>query len=429
MKREMNFKSLGRLGLLAAPLFLAACGSQNYTAIATTSSTQAPGTFSIAPKVDIIVVEDDTGSMFEPYTSISTQLDSFVSSLDAQNWDYHFGIVPLTTSRAFTQAIASKQDVNWGSLWTAPYPGATMSETQTESLPSYLFTTLMPYSGLNFPIFSGYIQNSQINNSLNGYEPGFSNVTSTFQQYIAGSGFHRKDALLSVIFIGNGNDTSNVNFCRRADNVLVPCEQVAVPVCNNTTPPFTYNGSATCQSAALSYNYYENLFAQQASLLRVYAAVAATTNFNGTCDSGNATQGARYQELAANFGGQSYDICSQPLSSVLSGIQQNLTTTVMSYTKSYVVVDPSLAPDPTTIQVQKYVGGNPSDAVTIPQDPNNGWTYVGLETNFNTITSPVPMDPQTGYMIELHGSAVLQGLDTAYIIYKNSNGTQSTTSN
>jgi hypothetical protein len=440
MKREMNFKNLPMTLILLAGL--SACGSQNYTAIATTSTSQAPGTFSIAPKVDIIVVEDDTGSMFEPYTTISSQLSSFVGALDSQNWDYHFGIVPLTTSRAFSQAIASKQDVNWGSMWVSPYPGATIAGSTPESLPSYLFTTLIPYSGINFPIFDGYIQNANINNSLNGSEPGFSNVTNTFQKYIAGSGFLRPDALLSVIFIGNGNDTSNVNFCRRADNVMVPCEQLTVPVCTTTSPPFTLaNGSTSCQSAAASYNYYQQIFAQQSSAMRVYAAVAQNTNFNGSCDGGNATQGARYQELAANFGGQSYDVCSQGLSSIFAGIQQNLTTTVLNYVKSFVVVDPNLAPDPTTIQVQKYVNGSSSDATTILRlcgdggvttncDPTNGWSYAGDLTNQDTITYPIGMSPESGYMIQLHGTSELHGQDTAYIVFKYTNGQSgSTTSN
>src|ERR1700733_15233094 len=105
MKRTMNIKSLGLLGLLAG---LSGHGTQYYTTIPKTSQSQSPGTFAIASKVDIILVEDDTGSMFEPYTTISTQLTSFVGAFDQQNWDYHFGIVPLTTSRAFSQAIASK---------------------------------------------------------------------------------------------------------------------------------------------------------------------------------------------------------------------------------------------------------------------------------------------------------------------------------
>ena len=432
-----RFAELSALAILSI-LSATGCGSQNYQNVATASQSQAPGSFAIAPKVDILMVEDDTGSMFEPYNQISTEAEAFVNALDSQNWNYHFGVVPLTTDRAFSQAVASKQDVNWGSSWVAPYPGATESDTAPDSLSASIFSTLTA-SGMGFPIFDGFVQNGDINNSLNGSEPAFINLLTAFQTRLPGTGFLRKDAMLAVIFVGNGNDTSYVNFCRRADNLQVPCEQlstvpntnppVSMPSCNNTSPPFTYNGSSQCKSAALSYNYFQQKFLQQSQSLRVYSADAEQTSY-GSCAGGNATEGARYQTMAAGFGGTSYDVCSQSLSNILAGIQSNLTTTVLNFVKSYVVVDPSVEPDPTSIQVQKYVGGNASDAVTIPQDATNGWTYIGYQQNIDVVTAPVAENAQSGYMIQLHGSAQLQGQDTAYIVYKTSTGqTGTTTSN
>jgi hypothetical protein len=431
MKRESNNlkKILGAL-IVASSLALSACGSQNYQSTETTSQSQAPGTFAVAPKIDIILVEDDTGSMFEPYTQISTEVSNFITAMGAQNWDYHFAIIPLTTNTPFTQALASQHDVNWGSYWQAPYPGAPESASVADSLPSSIFTILSPqqnggttYSGLSAPYFDGYVQDTNINNSLNGAEPGFINLTTQIQTQIASAGFVRKDATLAVIFVGNGNDTSYVNFCKRADNVEVPCEQVAVPVCTTTQPPFiiSSNGSSQCQSAQLSFNYFETQLNQFKAGVRIYSADAMETTYGG-CDGGNATQGARYQELAAATGGTSYDVCSQPLTNILSDVQNNLSQVVLSYVQSYVVVDPSIAPDPTTIQVQRYIGGNSSDAVTIPQSATNGWSYIGYQTE-NLITSPIAMDSQTGYMIQLNGTAQLTGQDTAFVTYKYPNGT------
>ena len=57
----------------------------------------------------------------------------------------------------------------------------------------------------------------------------------------------------------------------------------------------------------------------------------------------------------------------------------------------------------------KYPGGNTSNPVTIPQDPNNGWTYAGQVSNVYTIDYPVPMDLASGIAIHLNGSAELVG--------------------
>jgi len=468
MNSDKSIKKIGTsnltLLLAASSLIFQACGSTNYSSVNTVTQSQAAGTFAIPPKVDVVVVEDDTGSMFEPYTTISSQLQSFVTSLDAQNWNYHFTTVPLTNAFYNLQATASKQDINWGSYWTPPFAGDPMSDSAQESLNSSIFSTLTSYSGLNFPTFNGFINQSQINNSLNGYEPGFINLISSFQNQIrqeSGSptNFLRSDALLAVIFVGNGNDTSYVNYCYRSDGVEAPCEQVINTACNpNLTPSEVYNdisqttvGSCNpaaagyasceatiateeaawnakqCQSANLSQTYFQQQLAQVSPNLKVYSADAEESyRTSAGCNGGYSSVGSRYQAMASAFGGNSYDICSTQLPTILSNIQSDLTTVVLNYITSYVVISPNIQPDPSTIIVQKYIAGNSGNAVNIPQSATNGWTYVGLQTE-NLITYPSPMDQQTGYMIQMHGTATLQGNDTAYVTWKTPGGQSGST--
>ena len=465
MSSKKSYKKTGTPNLIlllsAASLAFQACGAQSYSSVSSITQSESPGTFSIPPKVDLIVVEDDTGRMAEPYASISTQLTSFVSSLAAQNWNYHFTTIPLTNANYTFQATASTQDVNYGSYWTAPFAGDPESDSAIESLNPSIFSTLTQYSGLAFPIFNGFVTQSEITNSLTGSEPGFTNLVHSFQNQIqsfSGSptSFIRPDALLAVVFVGTGNDTSYVNQCFASDGSWRPCEEVInnqcpsnltpeqnfhdittapIDICNPASPAATYkqceadvqsqetawNGQ-TCQNAAVSQNYYQQVLAQISPNLKVYSAVAANSNWSQPgCLNGYASVGTRYQAMAAAFGGTSYDVCTVGLPTILSDIQADLTTIVLNYITSYVVVSATQAPDPSTIVVQKYIGGSSSDTVSIPQSATNGWTYVGLQTE-NLITYPTPMNQQTGYMIQLNGNAKLQGNDIAYVTWKTPGG-------
>jgi hypothetical protein len=188
MSSKKNYKKIGTPNLIillsAASLVFQACGSTNYSSVNSVTQSQSPGTFSIPPKVDVVVVEDDTGRMAEPYSSISTQMTAFVNSLAAQNWNYHFAVVPLTNANYTFQATASTQDVNYGSYWTPPFAGDPMSDSEIESLNPSIFSTLTAYSGLSVPTFNGFINQSEITNSLTGNEPGFSNLEHSFTNQI-----------------------------------------------------------------------------------------------------------------------------------------------------------------------------------------------------------------------------------------------------
>jgi hypothetical protein len=61
--------------------------------------------------------------------------------------------------------------------------------------------------------------------------------------------------------------------------------------------------------------------------------------------------------------------------------------------------------------------GGSGSPITIPEDPVNGWTYVGYTTAY-AIDFPANMNLTSGYGIELHGAARLKGLDTANVEYK-----------
>ena len=448
MKTNQPFKfgGIGAMSLLG--LLVTGCGSQQFVGLAQTQQTSGPGAVSIAPKIDVVLVEDDTGRIQDQYSSVTSAItnsqNGFIQTLDSEGWNYRFATVRLTTYSPVTQAMAGKQDPDWGSLqWQAPYPGACTHGQSgctkpVDQLPMSLFSTLAYGQAPGASQYAGFLQPGQATNQMEGAEPGFLTSLQNFQGAFTNSAyaqtgtgdpsFFRPDALLAVVLVGTGNDTSFVNFCHRADGVSVPCEQVTNQLCGNlnqaqpTGYPIYPANNPGCGSEQLSFNYYVQQFQalkpnpQQVKFFSAVASFDSASSGGYLCAGGYATAGTRYQNMAQSLGGKSYDVCQQPLSTILPDIAQNLTSTALSYQQDYIVL--SQQPNPATINVVENINGA---SVPISQDANNGWTYVGMTTQY-LIDYPINLNQETGYMIELHGSAVLTGSDSAAVTFNTPGG-------
>jgi hypothetical protein len=155
--------------------------------------------------------------------------------------------------------------------------------------------------------------------------------------------------------------------------------------------------------------------------VQFYAAAAQENS--SSCLGSRAYANVRYDAMASALGGSSFDICSTPINTLLTELQASITSSLLTYQSDYVFMNAQ--PDPSTIVVTKYPGGNIANAETIPNDPNNGWTY-------NAASEPLPPGTcavlsstgfcinsiqQTSYGVVLHGSAILHGLDSANIAF------------
>ncbi len=407
MKYPRNSKTLFLLsGLIALSAALSGCGRQAFVVAATTAAQKAPGSFNIPPKVDILLAEDDSGSIKPIYSQIASQMPAFLNGLEAKNWDYHFVTAPLTADRVMTQVVAAKYDPNWGSLWKAPFPGADIS--QIAAVTASVFRTPESYSG--------FLTYSDTSNAASGSEQGFENIRNALVSRAAGTGFHRQDALLVVLVVGNGQDTSKVNMCRRAvDGIVIPCEDTGAPLCSDISQATGSNTS--CGSKQVSFDWYKSQFKAlrpDSKQVRLYAAVSPQGSYS--CMGAGAYAGTRYTQMASDLGGQSYDVCTQAVSTVLDSLSSSLEITKVAMRTRYLFIE--RAPDTATLQVTKYLNGDAAAAVSIPQDATNGWTYAGQVSDVYAIDYPIPMNLSSGYAIELHGSAKLSGDDTAKVDFK-----------
>lgn len=407
---------------------LSACGKESFETISTASTVAAPGYFTLAPKVDILLAQDNTGSMSEIYSQMGTEVPRFLANLEKTGWDYHFASVPLTTSltnpgRLFSQVVASKQDRNWGpASWLVPYPGALFTDSDPGTIASSFFRRPSDYSD-----YRNYLRPS---NSLRGVEPGLETLTTQLTGQMDGTGFHRDDAMLVILVVGNGEDTSGRKICRRNDGYEAPCD---APTMNSATP-------VRCGSSGLSLEdncrigtfvstehapgtagYVRDYYLQQiqalrpsADQVRIYAAVSD----GGPCYGYPSSDGAQYAAMASATGTVRKNICTTPASTVLSQIQDSLEIQRMSLFTVYLTMENE--PDTSTIQVVKYVNGEAGSPVTIPQDATNGWSYAGRIDNEPSIVTAggVAMNRASGWAVRLNGTARLAGSDTARVTYK-----------
>ena len=396
---------------LSLIVLAAGCGKQSYDTLSVVSQSQAAGSFTTPAKVDILLTEDDTGSMRDAYSSISQLMPQFLASLQSSGWDYHFATVPMTHNRSLGphSVAASQYDSGWGSQWTPPYPGA--QANGPGMVVGSFFTLPQNYQG-----FLGY---GDIQGGLGGLEPTFQTLWNDLNDStFTSSHFLRADSLFVILAIGNGDDTSGVKYCPRSpgSQQRVPCEQAYNPDYSQATCGTPGVSASNCypgtQSGAVSAfaNAFRQIPGHGSSPVQFYAAVSTQNTGNG-CFNGQAYGGSQYMNMAATMGGASYDVCQGggSISSVISQLSGQLQATRDSYKTRYIFIDHSPA-DLTKVTVTK-------NGQTLIKDDPNGWTYVGNTTVY-AIDYPTPMNQQTGYAIRLNGTAELVGTDTSSVTFQ-----------
>jgi hypothetical protein len=338
------------------------------------------------------------------YSDISQQLPQLLTNLTARGWDYHFATIPLSTFRPIRQVQASVYDINWGSQWLSPYPGATANQLDNVSPDAFR----LPQN------YGDFLTGAD--GSPNAQEQGFRTILrSLTDSSMTDTGFLRSDAMLAVLVVGNGEDTSQVNICERSDGKIMPCGMAGV---STMCTSLSQVGQIACDSNDLSFNYYAEELSrikESPSQFKFFAAVAKSHTSASQCLAGNAFQGSRYIKMANYFGGSNTvsDICTAPVSNVLTSIETNLEKVKLEFRTHYLFIAGN--PDLATLVVTKNSNGQVS---TIPQDSQNGWTYEGYLTHVAAIDYPTPMSYGSGYAIELHGSARLLGEQSASVTYR-----------
>mgnify|MGYP002141857351 CR=1 FL=1 len=403
------------------------CANRNSFHVTASEDAQAsPGTYTIPPKLDIVLMQDTSGSMAFFNRAAAESIRGFLKQLSQQGWDYRLVIGSLMGDKAIHEVAASDFDGHSDS-YHKPYPGAPRFD--------------------EFPIGAGFYRSPDQfsdfistlpSNSGNGREEGFENILKLFRGNFGESGFLRPGARTVVVTIGNGDDTSFVNYgertssthvagCRRADGSPVMCEKADnidgipvtghAPLCVPTDLDPT-GGSTTCGSYETSLAYYQDQFRKQNPLFTFYAVASLETR---QTSQGVLYRGTRYIKMAAALGGKSFSVF-EPSRQVLDNLVKELQIVKKSYSTRYLFT--TQAPNPDTIKVTKYLGGDRNQPVVIPQSSVDGWSYAGSVNQVGVTYAIGPNGERiynstaSGYGILLEGSAQLTGNDLAEVDYK-----------
>lgn len=397
-------------GIVAAALVLSGCDVNFRPGLL--RSGFSPGFFQVPAKMDLVLFQDNTGSWIQAMNQVQAEIPQFLADLEGGGWDYRFSaglLVPQPTSsipsiasvlssstRALTQVMTSKYDPNWGAEWKEPFPGATLSNTP--SLSSTLFR--MPWQ------FTHFVQPGNINLALNANEPGFATIDRTLS---ISPGVLRPDALTVILVIGNGNDSSGypandylMQTVDRGDGVMVPAP-------GEDAGTFAYWQSRI-----------QSLVTQGKSAgVKFYSAVAKQTSPSAlqNCIFSYARYSDRYIRMSQSFNTPSYDLCSGPqaIRSLFADLKNELKAVRLAFESEYVMLDSE--PNPETLQVIRFPGGDVTKAQTVPQSSTSGFEYLGQQT-VDLISAPVALNRTTGYVIRLTDPYKLRGDDRIEVLYK-----------
>lgn len=358
---------------------LSACGPQAFVPTTVISNQDAAGGMNLPPKVDIVLGLSNGGTMQNIYPGLQPELQAFAANLQKKGWDYRFISISLSETTPGSQALiasnvaVSNYHTNYPqSAWLPPFPGANYAD------PSLHLTDALFNSVLNIPSLD-YTYN-------NGRESGLKNQLQFISRPDVQSGILRPDALLAMVTITNGKDTSDGWYA-------------------------AWNGM---QSYPVNVDQYVSQIRSLKPNSKYYSIAASPYTFQN-CRGGGAWSGIAYKEAAEKMGGIFQDICSTPITNALNSISEHLQVVKLNYIKSYLVLNTQ--PNTATIKVFK-------NGVEIPAGSTNGWEYIGMSTQ-HIITSPIPMNQATGYMIRLNGTAKMNGADVARVEYMNA-GSQAT---
>ncbi len=394
--------ALSALFGLTATLLMTSCGRQEFVVTQSVSNQTAPGFYGIPPKVDVILAQDNSGSAIAGKAIIQSAMSSLMQSLEAKGWDYRFSVVPLVPSASYagiSQIAASSYDSNWGASWKAPFPGAEIQYADRVD----------PARFRSSAQFSGYL--SEINLGAGAIENGFDSILQNIRSeqnpwgVVASNAAKlvRNDALLVTLVLSTGDDTSGIRFHSEAS----PCND-----------GFTRRNGDKCP-ASVETSYQDRLAQMRAlkplaELHRFYAAVVPVNTSN--CLNQRVFAGERYQRMAKDLGGKSFDICSSgSIEAMVSDVAASLQVQRLAFRTRFLMLDQR--PEPSTIRVVKV--RTDGTRVELTQSTSSGWSYTDrYQINIPLVDSPINMNYRSGWAVELHGEAKLIGNERAEVTFK-----------
>ena len=93
--------------LLAVATVFTGCGKQEFKKLEFQSSASSKSGRKVPPKVDIVIVADNSGSMNTALTNVETQFSGFVSGIQSKFWDYRIAKTLMINPTPITRVLVN----------------------------------------------------------------------------------------------------------------------------------------------------------------------------------------------------------------------------------------------------------------------------------------------------------------------------------
>ncbi|MFN7133875.1 MAG: choice-of-anchor D domain-containing protein, partial [Myxococcales bacterium] len=293
------------------------------------------------PKMDILFVVDDSGSMSDKQTSLGANFDAFMKYAQSQGVDFHIAVT--STSVCTSNTCGSSKASN-----------GRFAPEQPLDFPSPAERVITPTSANASQLFS---RNVNVGTSGNGDEQALEAAARALSQNRLGNhnaGFLRPDAYLAIVFVTD-----------------------------------TYDQSP--QTTAYYYNYFLSVVGfRRANELSISGIIPTSAGPTSTCSYDETTasmQSTRLRNIITQSGGLFDNICTPDWSKTLEAIGQR----IFGYkTRFFLTNTPDLSP---TVEPMRVYVNNVERPATGPQGDVR-WTYdsVTNSINFDPLAAPEPGD-------------------------------------
>jgi hypothetical protein len=395
------------LFLIALLLIASSCSKEEFavnkgtqtsstSAVTTTTSQSCAQSTLISPKVDILMVWDNSSSFNFVTSATKSSMTNLITTV-SENFDYHILSVPLVP--------ANTANLYEASLVVKSKTGLTGSAATIANLDK-----------------TSAVANLAFTQGVGSAERGVDRVTEVIQNNRS-NGIFRNDAYTIIVIMSNEDDKgceidTGQSSCSAYDKGIYTTKRKAKLLC--------LRGNANASSYSCSdLGVTSNLNSTMMRFINISPLTMCTSGFNKTNsiyrDVAKALYEAPYtngwptsnDDLSPDLAGypDSYNLCSIDFSHIFDGVNTAIKQTLLKHKYDYwPVADSSASVDPDSIRVVR------SDGKILTNRAANTTATDGYElildssgnaatlTNQNTRYEPTAGEPYTGKMIKLYGS-------------------------
>ena len=349
------------MGLFAPTLFLTGCGGggASYSLLPGQDTFNQNGQ-TINGKVDILFVIDNSGSMGQNQSRLSTNFAAWIQAFNAKGLDYH---IAITTTDSYRYGLGDHTKNPDGTYkYSTAFRGGIMTSDDADVVSEFEAAALVGTTG-------------------SGDERALASFQATLSDP-ANAAFPRSDASFSIIMIGDEDDWAHAPVSGLYSGLEVWQPDTTFPDYAGYEPyvqSLTGNNPAAVLMPVSGFlSYLDTRLGVTASSrnYNIHAITVTDPTCLATYPVGAGQHiGYRYMDLATQAGGTVNSLCND-----FAGDLTNISNSIIELTTKFFLTRTPVAG---TLVVQ-------INGVAVASDPTNGYTYSSSDNSVSFHGSAVP---------------------------------------